>query len=199
MYRFALARNIWGFLAASHAPITANGDLSNKLYFCLGLLSNLAYIMIPVDARSIILGIFYPFHPSLYGIILGTFDDCWVKQTFWRIWCVLNFLGNWVFDRFRDWRSLSDQTFWCDSWNMSWSFYGIFINIWSEPSILEVNILLWTTLWDALHKIFPIWGYFAFPHEWNFGKFIIKHHMKLRWDVEKTQMRSAKQYNQSLD
>ena len=46
-------------------------------------------------------------------------------------------------------------------------FSEISLKIWSEPSILEVNILRCTTLWDALHKIFPIWGYFVFPNECN--------------------------------
>ena len=64
----AIVINIWGFLAASNAPITANENLSNKPYFCLGLLANLAYIMIPVDARSVILGIFtfFPHHLMEY-------------------------------------------------------------------------------------------------------------------------------------
>ena len=82
MYWYSQVRNIWGLLSTSHAPITANKNLWNKPYFCLGLLSNLAYIMIPVDARSTILGIFYPFSPSLYGILLVTLDDCWLKQSF---------------------------------------------------------------------------------------------------------------------
>ena len=60
---FALVRNMWGFLAASLAPITANENLSNKPYFCLGLLSILAYILRPFDSRSVILGIFIIFVP----------------------------------------------------------------------------------------------------------------------------------------
>ena len=75
MFWFDLVRYILGLLAASHAPITANKNLSNKLYFCLGLLSNLAYILRPVDAILVILGILYPFYPSLDGITLGTLDD----------------------------------------------------------------------------------------------------------------------------
>ena len=59
-------------------------------------------------------------------------------------------------------------------WNnarlVSWSFYGIFFRIWSEPGILKVNILRCTDLLAALHTICPIWGYRASPHEWNRGK-----------------------------
>ena len=73
--------------------------------------------------------------------------------------------------------------FWCDCWHVSWIFYGVFLDIWSEPSILEVNILWCTTLWAALPKVCTIWEYCAFPHEWNSGNFIIKHHVKLRWYV----------------
>ena len=71
-----LVIKMWGFLATSHAPITANDNLENKPYFCLGLLANLAYLLIPVDATLIILGIFYPLSPSQYGIPLGQWDDC---------------------------------------------------------------------------------------------------------------------------
>ena len=53
----------WGFLATSHAPVTAYDFLSNKLYFCLGLLSNLADLLRPVDARLIILGTLIYFFP----------------------------------------------------------------------------------------------------------------------------------------
>ena len=67
---------MWGLLATLHAPITANENLSNKPYFCLGLLANLEDLLRPVDARSIILGIFDPFSPSRYVIPLGMLDDC---------------------------------------------------------------------------------------------------------------------------
>ena len=60
---------------------------------------------------------------------------------------------------------------------------GIFLDIWSEPSIPDVNNIWCATLWAALNKICPIWGYCAFPHKWNYGNFIIKHHMKFRWDI----------------
>ena len=68
-----------GLLATSHAPTTTNDNLSNNPYFCLGLLSNLADILIPVDSTSITLGIIYPFYPSStsqYGIPLSALDDC---------------------------------------------------------------------------------------------------------------------------
>ena len=79
---FDLVRNMWGFFSTSHAPITDNENISNKLYFCLGSLSNIAYILRPVDATSAILGIFYHFYPSRDGIPMVTLDDFWEKQTF---------------------------------------------------------------------------------------------------------------------
>ena len=42
---------MWGFLATSYDPITANDSLGNKPHFCLGLLDNLSYLLIPFDAR----------------------------------------------------------------------------------------------------------------------------------------------------
>ena len=56
---------MWGFLSTSHAQTNANDNLSNKPYFCLGLLTNLSDLLIPVYARSIVLGIFTPFLPFL--------------------------------------------------------------------------------------------------------------------------------------
>ena len=70
---------MWDFLATAHAPITMNDNLENKPYFGLVLLANLADLLIPVDARSIVSGIFYPFtplSPSRYGIPLGVLDYC---------------------------------------------------------------------------------------------------------------------------
>ena len=61
---FDLVRKMCGFLATSHDPITANDNLANKPCFCVGLLANLVYILIPVDARSNLLGIFDLFLPS---------------------------------------------------------------------------------------------------------------------------------------
>ena len=72
---FSLVRNICGFLATSHAPITANKNLSNHSYFFLDLLANLADLLRQVDARSISLGIFDPFSPSRDGIPLETLCD----------------------------------------------------------------------------------------------------------------------------
>ena len=60
---FYRVRNMWGFLAASHAPIAANENLENKPYFYLSLLANLADILIPVDAILIGLGVLIPFIP----------------------------------------------------------------------------------------------------------------------------------------
>ena len=52
---------MWGLLATSHDPITANDNLANIPYFCLGLLANVTDLLITVDARPVILGIFIPF------------------------------------------------------------------------------------------------------------------------------------------
>ena len=63
---------------------------------------------------------------------------------------------------------------------VNWGFYGVFLKIWSEPSVLEVNIIWCTALLDVLHEICPIWTFYAFPHEWKCVKVIIEHHIKLR-------------------
>ena len=73
--------------------------------------------------------------------------------------------------------------FWSNARLVSWIFSGILQKMGSEPSILEVNILQWNALWAVLYKIYTIWGYFAFPHEWKRGKIIIKHRMESRWDM----------------
>ena len=75
---------MWGFLATSHAPITDNENSENKPYFCLGLLSNLADILRPVDAILIVLGLVYPFSPSRDGISLGALDEYWEKQDLFK-------------------------------------------------------------------------------------------------------------------
>ena len=200
---FTLVRNMWGFLATSHAPITSNENLSNKPYFYLGLLANLADLLIPVDAKSIVSGIFYPFtplSPSRYGIPLGVLYYCWAKTKFWSIWCVYNSLGIWMFYHFRYRRSLAGRTFlyvqfglwqhksfiiilWSDTRLVTWGFSGIFPKNCCEPSIPKVNILWCTTIVSVLHKIYPIWGYCSFPHESNCGKCIIRHYIKFRWDM----------------
>ena len=84
---FALVRNMWGFLATSHAPITANENLLNEPYFCLVLLANLVDILRPVDVRLIILCLFIPYTPlssSKYGTPLGVLDGCWTKLTLFK-------------------------------------------------------------------------------------------------------------------
>ena len=67
---------------------------------------------------------------------------------------------------------------------MTWGFSGIFLNIWSEPGVLEFNIFWCPTLWAVLNNVCPIWKCYAFSNECNCGKFIIKHHMKFRWDMK---------------
>ena len=69
---------------------------------------------------------------------------------------------------------------WCDALLVTWGFSVIFLNIWSEPSINDVNIIRRNDLRATLHNICPIWGYCAFTHVRNCGKLIIKNHMKLR-------------------
>ena len=73
---------MWRFLTISHASMTVNENLANKPYFYLILLSNLAYLLIPVDARLVILGILHPFYPCQDGIPLDMLDNCVVKRTF---------------------------------------------------------------------------------------------------------------------
>ena len=70
---FDLVITGWVFLSNSQYPITDNETLSNNPYFW-GLLSNLEDILIPVDAISIMLGIFDPVYPSRDVIPLGELD-----------------------------------------------------------------------------------------------------------------------------
>ena len=65
---------MWDFKATSNAPTTAYENLTNKPYFCLSLLANLADILIPVDVRLIILDIFDTLFPPQDGIQLGALD-----------------------------------------------------------------------------------------------------------------------------
>ena len=67
-FLFDLDRKMWGLLDTSHALLTDNDNLENKPYVCLGLLDNLADLLVVFDARSIIIGIFDPFSPSRDGI-----------------------------------------------------------------------------------------------------------------------------------
>ena len=163
-----------------------------------------ADLLRPVDARFIILGIFDPFlllSPSQYCIALGAFYYCWAKKTLFKVDVFQTTNRSWMFVKFRGRRSLSGWTFlcvqfrlrrrecfviiiWSDNWLVTWGFSGILLSICIESSTPEVNILWCKILWYALHKIYPIWGYCALPHEWNREKFIIKQHMKLMWDMK---------------
>ena len=196
---FDLVRNMWGFLATPHSPITANENLWNKPYFPWFISQPCIYLdnsLFQIDH----LRHFWSVYPSRDGIPLGTLDDCWAKQTFRRFDMFRTPSKNGHLKTLRDWLSLADWNllyllyrlqwcdnisiiFWCNSRQVSESFSGVFLKIWSEPSILEVNILLCTTFWADLQNICPSWGYCAFLHEWNCEKFIIKNHTKLRWDV----------------
>ena len=159
---FGLFRNMWGFLSISHATITANENLSNKSYFSLVLIANLSDLLIPVYAKSIILGIFDPVYPFTIWHLTGSVGRLLGETDFWKISCFFNSLGIWMFDHFRDRRSLTDWNFLCmryglrntdhiriilccNSINVTWRFSRIFFKIWSEPSILEGNILQCTT------------------------------------------------------
>ena len=62
----ALVRKMWGFLATSHAPITANENLANKPYFW-ALSANLEDLLRTVVTGSIILDIFDTFHKLSYS------------------------------------------------------------------------------------------------------------------------------------
>ena len=64
-----------GFLATSYAPITDNDILTDKPYFCLGLLSNLADLLRPVDSISTLLLFFGPYSPTRDGVPMGTIRD----------------------------------------------------------------------------------------------------------------------------
>ena len=189
MCSFSLFRNMWGLLATSHAPIAANDNLSNKPYFCLVLWTNLSYQLIPVDYRSIILGhfdivIYYEdlFSTSRYGIPLGIVYGCFNKTKFIWLLCINNSLTNRILVKFRVRLSLTGRIFlyvwfilwliiilWSNACLVSWSFSVFFLKIRSEPSIIYIIILWCADLWSALHKICPIWGDFAFPHEWDCG------------------------------
>ena len=67
-----------------------------------------------------------------------------------------------------------------DAWLVSLGVLGIFLNICSEPIIREFNIIWCTTMLSVLHKICPIWVYYALPHEYKCVKIVIKHKIKLR-------------------
>ena len=83
---FALVRKMWGFLITSHVPINDNENLATKPYFCLVSLANLSDLLRPVGAKSIILGIFVSFSPSLDGIPLGAVGNCLENQNFFKFY-----------------------------------------------------------------------------------------------------------------
>ena len=156
---------MWELLATSHDPITANKNLSNKPYFYLGLLSNLEYLLRPVDAGSIILEIFDPFSTYIPRKMASHWE-CWNileqnKQSL-NLMCfglprkldVCALQRLFLYVRFGPQRRDSVIIIiWSDDWLVTWGFSGILVNIWSEPGILWVNIILCTALWDELHKI----------------------------------------------
>ena len=162
-------------------------------HFCLGLLSNLGDLIKSVDTRSTIFGILYPLSSSWDGIPLGVLDKFWAKPTFFSFLCYKvprrqtvdviqrRVLLWWTDPHVRAvWTDMTwsfSVIIWSNSWLVSWIFDAILIKVCSEPSILEVNILQCTVLWTTLHSICPIWGYCAFPHEWNCIQIIIKYHM----------------------
>ena len=84
IFWFGIVRNMWGFLATSHSPITSNESSPIKAYLFWVLLANLAYLLRPVDSRLVILGIFDAFFISREVSPLGALDDCWEKQNFFK-------------------------------------------------------------------------------------------------------------------
>ena len=72
------------FLSTPYAPTNDNESLENKPYFCLGLLSNLADLVRPVEVISIIFGVFDAFSTSQDETPLRVLDDCWAKRTFFQ-------------------------------------------------------------------------------------------------------------------
>ena len=54
---------MWKFLATSRDPITDDGNLANKAYFCLVLFDKLADLLRPVDSRLMGLGNMIRFLP----------------------------------------------------------------------------------------------------------------------------------------
>ena len=149
---------MWELLATSHDPITANKNLSNKPYFYLGLLSNLEYLLRPVDAGSIILEIFDPFSTYIPRKMASHWE-CWNileqnKQSL-NLMCfglprkldVCALQRLFLYVRFGPQRRDSVIIIiWSDDWLVTWGFSGILVNIWSEPGILWVNIILCTAL-----------------------------------------------------
>ena len=80
---------MWGCFVPSHDPITASKNIENIPYICLGSFSNLEGWQIPVDERSIILGILYPIlnygdpiYPLWDCVTLGVVDGFWTKWDF---------------------------------------------------------------------------------------------------------------------
>ena len=165
----------------------------------MGLLEKLADLLRPVYPRSKILVIFDPFSTSWYGIPLGTFGYCWLKKTY------LN-LMRFELPRKMDVRSLQGLTLPCQPeflvlvvWAvMMWSHFWYFLVwlpervlefCWDPPQYLEWAKNPWGQQYLVHHFASCIehdisnWGYCAFPHERNCGKFIIKNHMNLRWDM----------------
>ena len=107
---------MWGVLSTSHAPNTANDNLVNKPYFCLGLLCNLSDLLIPDDAISSILGIVYPLSPLQDVIPLGALDFFLLKQTFFSFDVLLTPLENGCLCKSEaDATSLSGPSFTCSS------------------------------------------------------------------------------------
>ena len=62
---------------------------------------------------------------------------------------------------------------------MNWTFD------WIKPCLQEVNAFWCDDLLSVLHEIFPILSIFDFPHECYCWGHVVKHHMKLRWEMNR--------------
>ena len=159
---------MWGYLANSHAQITASENIANSPYIFLVLFANLAYRWIPVDAKPMILIILDlvlyfedPLSPSWYGIPPGTLNQFLSKHIFSLSFDVLRTLlltgcscgskdhthllagTSCICSSVGDDANVFFIIYVCnDAWFMSWIFYGIPLKQWSEPGIFEVNFLV---------------------------------------------------------
>ena len=165
----------------------------------MGLLSNLAEILRPVDSRYIILGIFDHFYPYQDGIPMGTLGYCWAKITLLKfdVFQTTSETGRLITSK-TDVTSLTGLYCTCctgyDNVIIFMLFSGATLGTWvGVPMVFSslfgvkkypwVQYSLVQNFGSCVAQDMSNLGYYAFPHEWNCGKFIIKHHIKLRWDI----------------
>ena len=106
----------------------------------MDLLANLEDLLWPVNARSIILGIFDPFSTSRYGILLGVLNYCWSKQTLLKFEFFVAPLeaGSWITSEIGDpyiyGPYLTWGTYWC-SMEKFILFSGAMLGSWCWVSL----------------------------------------------------------------